>query len=290
MKITFIGLGKMGSAVVERLLSLDYKVTVFNRTLSKMNPLLTLGAISSDSMNQAVKNANIVMTALLDDQAMLEVTDELIQTIQPNTIHVGLATILPDTAKILEIKHKTHNSHYVSATVLGVPAVARQGKLTTFCAGSDAEVTRVMPLLEAISQEVISLGNQIFAPNVMKICMNYSLITTIELISELYVFAEKSGLSTEVVQNGLHKIYAHPAFKRYIDKIHDRTFDEVSFDMMGGNKDVSVFQEAFSRVGISPEIGNVVRSRFISALAKKMHHKDWSGIYEIVRTQAGLRE
>ncbi len=288
MKTTLIGLGKMGTAVAERLLSVGHEVRIYNRTQTKMEPLLALGAIASDSINQAVKDAEIVMTVLLDDQAVLDVTNELVQNMRPNAIHIGLATILPDTAKNLAEKHKLHNSHYISATVLGVPAVAKQGKLTTFCAGSDAQLTKVMPLLEAISQEVIALGEQIFAPNVMKICMNYSLITTIELISELYVFAEKSGLATEVVQTALHKIYGHPAFKRYVDKIHERNFDEVNFDMIGGNKDVKIFQEAFYKVGLSPEIGNIVRARFVSALAQQMYNKDWSGIYEIIRAEAGL--
>ena len=118
--------------------------------------------------------------------------------------------------------------------------------------------------------------------------MNYSLITAIELISELYTFAEKSGVDTEIVKMGLHQIYGHPAFKLYIDKIHDRNFSEVNFDMVGGHKDVNIFQEAFSKVGVAPEIANIVRSRFISALAQNMHDKDWSGIYEVVRSQSGL--
>jgi 3-hydroxyisobutyrate dehydrogenase-like beta-hydroxyacid dehydrogenase len=266
MKITFIGLGKMGAAMVERLLDAGYQVTIFNRTSSKMEPLLAMGAISSSSVGEAVKYANVVMTSLLDDKSVLEVTDKLIQAIQPGIIHIGLSTILPDTAKTLETRHKEHNSYYISAAVLGVPAVVRQGELTTFCAGHDAELKKVIPLLQAFSKNVIPMGDQIFAPNVMKICMNYSLITAIELISELYTFAEKSGLDTEIVKMGLHQIYGHPAFKLYIDKIHDRNFNEVNFDMVGGNKDVNLFQEAFSKVGVAPEIGNVVRSRFISAL------------------------
>ncbi len=133
------------------------------------------------------------------------------------------------------------------------------------------------------------LGDKINAPNVIKICLNYGLITTIELVSELYAFTEKSGVDTEIVRNALHQVFAHPAFKRYVDKIHDRNFDEVNFDMLGGNKDVSIFQEAFSRVGVAPEIGNIVKSRFTSALAQGMEHKDWSGIYEIIRSNAGLK-
>ena len=118
--------------------------------------------------------------------------------------------------------------------------------------------------------------------------MNYSLITALELISELYAFAEKSGLDKDIVQYGLNEIYGHPAFKLYIDKIKDRNFDEVNFDMKGGMKDVSIFQKAFSDVGVKPKLGDLVKERYIAAFENKMEDKDWSGIYEVIRKEAGL--
>lgn len=289
MKITFIGLGKMGSAMVRRLLQNNFDVTVFNRTASKMIPMQQLGAKPSVSVAQAVSNADIVMTSLLNDQAVLEVTEEMIPAIQPTTIHIGLSTILPDTAQIVADLHRQKGGHYISATVLGVPKVADNGQLTTYCAGNEAEIQTVTPVLKAFSGQILPLGMDIKAPNVMKICMNYSLITTLELISELYVFAEKSGLDTNIVKASLHQIYGHPSFKLYVDKIHDRDFDHVNFNMIGGNKDVTIFQEAFSKVGVAPEIANIVKSRFTSALALGMKDKDWSSMYEIVRAQAGLK-
>lgn len=75
MKITFIGLGKMGTALVERLLAAGYEVTVFNRTSSKMKSLLALGAIAGNSIKDSVKHADIVMTSLiLFDKKRLEQT------------------------------------------------------------------------------------------------------------------------------------------------------------------------------------------------------------------------
>ena len=274
--------------MVRRLLEKKYEVTVFNRTSSKMIPLQQLGAKPSQSIAQAVSEANIVMTCLLNDQAVLEVTAEMVPHIQAKTIHIGLSTILPDTAQAVEELHQKQGGHYISATVLGIPKVADKGELTTFCAGAETDLEIAIPVLKAFSGQIVPLGKDIKAPNIMKICMNYSLITTLELISELYTFAEKSGLDTEVVKQGLHQIYGHPSFKLYIDKIHERNFDDVNFNMLGGNKDVSVFQEAFSRVGVAPEIGNIVKSRITSALALGMKDKDWSSIYEIIRAQSGL--
>jgi len=288
MKLTFIGLGKMGSAMVERLLQAGYEVAVYNRTPAKTISLVEKGAIAKDSVIEAVKDADVVMSCLLDDKAVTDVSNELLPYLKPGAVHISLATILPDTAVSLSQLHQKHNCFYLSAVVLGVPKVVKKGELTTFCAGEDQAIETAMPLLETFSSRVIPLGNDVKAPNVMKICMNYSLMTAIELISELYAFAEKSGLDSEIVKMGLHQIYGHPGFKGYIDKIHARNFDEVNFDMLGGNKDVTLFQQAFNKVGVAPELANVVKSRFNKALKEGMENKDWSGIYEIVRMESEL--
>ena len=205
-----------------------------------------------------------------------------------SAVHVGTATILPATATKLADLHQKHGRHYVSAAVLGVPKVAYEGGLTTFCAGDESVVEACEPVLKAFSKAVINLGYAAKAPLIMKICMNYSLITALELISELYAFAEKSGLDKDIVQYGLNEIYGHPAFKLYIDKIKDRNFDEVNFDMKGGMKHVSIFQKAFSDVGVKPKLGDLVKERYIAAYENKMEDKDWSGIYEVIRKEAGL--
>lgn len=290
MNITFIGLGRMGKAMVRRLLQANYNVTVFNRTFSKQEEMANLGAKTSQSIAQAVANADVVLSCLLDDNAVLSVSREMLPHLKPNVIHMSLATILPDTAKLLQQMHTEKGAIYVSGVVLGVPTVADKGGLTAFYAGQVSDHEKIEAVLKTFSAHVIYLGEDIHASNVMKICLNYSLVTAIELISEVYAFAEKSGLDTVIVQQALHEIYGHPAFKRYIDKIHDRNFDDVNFNMLGGNKDVALFQEAFSKVGVAPELANVAKSRFTDALAQGMQEKDWSAIYEIIRKDAGLNQ
>ncbi len=290
MNITFIGLGAMGTALVERLLFAHYAVTVFNRTPEKAEPLITLGAQKAKSIADAVSHADVVMTSLLDDQAVLSVTETMLPHLKPETIHIGLSTILPDTAEKLLNLHQKRHTHYFSAVVLGVPMVAREGGLTTFCAGTNTALDVAYPLLSTFSANIMPLGDEtkIKAPNLMKICMNYSLMTSIELMSELFVFAEKDGLDKETLKKGLHTIYDHPAFKRYIDKIAARDFDSVNFSMKGGHKDAQLFKQAFSNAGITSELINLLNQRYDAALSLGMQDKDWSGIYEVVRKQSGL--
>ena len=290
-KVALIGLGKMGSAISTRIIEAGFPLSVFNRTKSKTQPLVEKGAVSADTIQDAVADADIILSCLLDDQSVIDVTTGeggIIQSMKKSAVHVGTATILPATAAKIAEYHRKHGSQYVSAAVLGVPKVAYQGDLTTFCSGDESIVPICEPVLKTFSKAVINLGDDPKAPLIMKICMNYSLITALELISELYAFAEKSGLDKDIVQYGLNEIYGHPAFKLYIDKIKDRNFDEVNFDMKGGMKDVSIFQKAFSDVGVQPKLGDLVKERYTAAFANKMENKDWSAIYEVVRKDAGL--
>jgi 3-hydroxyisobutyrate dehydrogenase-like beta-hydroxyacid dehydrogenase len=288
MNITFIGLGKMGSAMVERLLLAGYRVTVFNRTVSKAEPLVKIGAYLAPTVADAVQQADVVMSCLLNDKAVLETTQEMIPYMKPLSIHVCISTVLPDTSVQLKSLHEASNTSFVSAVVLGVPKVVKRGESTTYCAGYVEHIAIILPLLRTFSNNATPLGDNIKAANTIKICLNYSLATTIELISELYVFAEKSGLDVEHVKTALHQIYGHPSFKLYVDKIQEQSFDEVNFTMAGGHKDIAIFQEAFARVGVVPELGNILRGRFISALAQGMDDKDWSGIYEVISRESGL--
>jgi len=292
MNITFIGLGAMGTAMVERLLLAHYQVTVFNRTPEKAEPLISLGAKRAASLVTAVSDADVVLTCVLDDHAVLETVGLMLPAMKQGTIHVGLSTILPGTAEKLLTLHRKQHTHYFSGVVLGVPAVAKEGGLTTFCAGSNKVLEVVHPLLSTFSEHVIPLGDEadIKAPNLMKICMNYSLMTAIELMSELFVFAEKTGLDKDIVRKGLQTIYGHPAFQRYIDKIAERNFDEVNFTMRGGQKDAGIFKQAFSEAGVTPELSNLLKQRYDAALSCGMENKDWSGIYEVIRKQSGLKD
>jgi 3-hydroxyisobutyrate dehydrogenase-like beta-hydroxyacid dehydrogenase len=223
---------------------------------------------------------------------MIEVTTSengLLKYLKPGSIHIATATILPSTTQKLYELHKEHKVYYIAANVLGIPKVALAGKLTTFVAGDQSIIEKIQNILQTFAANIINVGNDPTHANVMKISANYILMTNLELISELYVYAEKNNMDLKILQEFLHNVYALPAAKLYIDKIKDRNFNEVNFDMHGGAKDVNVFQKAFSEAGVVPALAYVANSRFIAALANGMENKDWSAIYEIVRAQAGFK-
>lgn len=287
-KIALIGLGKMGTAIAEKLLEAGHSLVVFNRTQNKAEALRKMGAQVADSIQSAVSDADIVFTSVIDDEALLSVSKEILVHAKKDAIHVSTSTILPNTAKQLETMHQEAGCIYIASPVLGIPKALRAKKATTFCSGNQTAIEKIMPLLETYSAMVENMGETISSANVFKVCMNYSLITAIELISELYVFAEKSGVDKEYIQGALKHIYAHPAVHVYIDKIYHRDFDQVNFDMKGGNKDIHLFQKAFLDAGVSPDLATVFESKVTEALANNMENKDWSAVSEVIRRRSGL--
>ncbi len=288
-KITYIGLGKMGGAMAERLCQAGHKLTVYNRTHAKAQSFAKLGAMVAGSIESAVEGADVVFTSVIDDQALEEVTALLLPHLKKGVIHVSTSTVLPKTAEKLAKLHKEAGVIYVAAPVLGVPDVVKKGEAMSFCAGEQGAVDKVSPLMRCYAESVMNLGEQITDPVVLKICMNYSVIAALELISELFAFAEKSGLDTAIVQESLHHIYAHPGVRHYIDKIYTRDFDKVNFDVTGGDKDVHLFQKAFTDVGVTPDIAHAIGDKFTQAIATGLVGKDWSVISEVVRARSGLK-
>lgn len=290
-KLALIGLGKMGSVLANRLLNANFDLTVYNRTHEKMQPLIAAGAKGAQSAKDAASDVAIVITCLFDDQAVLETVtgkDGILAGLKPNAIHIGTSTILPSTSKKLSELHQNHHSIYLAGNVLGVPKAAAKGELTTIVAGEQQAIAQCTSVFNAYSSKIINVGEHAYKANLMKICCNYLLLTVIEAIGELYTFGEKSGLGVDVLNTMLHSVFAHPAYKLYVDKIKERSFDDVNFELKAGFKDVSLFQQAFIAERVVPDISNIVKNKFITALACDMSEKDWSAVTEITRMQAGL--
>ena len=126
IKVAFIGLGNMGSNIAKCLLKGDFDLTVWNRTASKMTPLVEQGAKPATTAKEAASGADVVITSLTDDQSILDNLhgdQGILAGLRPGAVHVCLTTISPRCADELEQIHKKHGSFYISGPVIG-PAQA----------------------------------------------------------------------------------------------------------------------------------------------------------------------
>ena len=117
------------------ILRANHDLTVWNRTAAKMQTLIDEGAKGARTAREAVAEADIVVTNLMDDRSIfdvLEANDGILAGMKLGAVHVCTATISPTCAEKLRKIHETHGTRYVSGPVVGRPDAAAAGKLTSY--------------------------------------------------------------------------------------------------------------------------------------------------------------
>jgi 3-hydroxyisobutyrate dehydrogenase-like beta-hydroxyacid dehydrogenase len=229
----------------------------------------------------------------MDDLSILDnlrAENGILAGMRPGAIHLCVMTISPRCADELEQIHKKHGSFYVAAPVSGRPETAVTGQLISYLAGAPAAVEKVRPVCKAYSKQIIEISEHPRVANVMKLAINYNVISAIEVISETYVFAEKCGLPLEHLRDFYQQLwFAHPAAQLYAEKIRKRDFaGRGGFIMAGGLKDVRLMLSTAAEAGIKLDVGELVERNLSMAVDAGMGEQDWSSIHELARKKAGL--
>ncbi len=291
-RIAFIGLGRMGSGIASSILRRGMDVTVWNRTESKIQPLVAAGAQSAKTAKQAVANADIVVTSLMDDKSILETLNGengILAGLNPGKTHLCVTTISPTFADELTRLHSAHGSYYVSGPVLGRPDAALAGELISYLAGDERGIKSARPVAETYSKSVQVVTGPASAANTIKLCINYFVVSLIEIIGEVYTFAEKSGADSSIVNEFYQAAFAHPALKMYGNKVLSRDFQSKGgFSMTGGLKDVTLVLQAAKLRGSQLDVGSIVQEKMNAAIDAGMSDLDWSAFTEITRKRASL--
>src|SRR5271166_4614351 len=111
MKISFLGLGNMGTPMARNLLRAGHDVTVWNRTLSKADALRADNAKVADSIANASRGADVAITMMADDHAVsTAVLDSsgILESLVPGAIHISMSTISVALSKQLADEHRKH--------------------------------------------------------------------------------------------------------------------------------------------------------------------------------------
>jgi len=290
-RVGFIGLGWMGFPMARNLLKAGFDLTVYNRTAAKAQPLVDLGASQAASPKEAARNVDVIITSLMDDQSVLDVVtgeEGLLEGLRAGGIHIGTSTSSPRLGEDLAELHRARGSIYLAAPVLGRGDAAKARNLITFVAGDPGAIRKCRAIFDAYSLIVLNAGPDPAAANVLKLIANYSAMSVIDLVGQLFTLGEKSGIDARTISLLLKTTFDNPHFHYYIDKIRSRDFDHVGFDLRGGLKDAQLMMQVSEDTQVAlPNAENAFK-KYLAALAVGLEDKDWSAIYEITRLNAGL--
>lgn len=288
-RIAFLGLGAMGSGMTERLVGEGFDVTVWNRSGGPAEELARrLGVHQAATPGAAFASAPVVHSMLADDAAVLGVfDDELLAAVPAGRVHVNHATISPAAALELSARHALHGVGYVQAPVLGRSTVAATGALLVVASGEASAMETAMPSTERLGQRVWVLGTDPRMASIVKIAVNYSIISALQSIAESVVLVESAGIEPgEFVEILTHTAFSGSAHRGYGPIIAGRRYEPVGFAMSLGLKDLGLAETAAADLGVTLPIAPVLRELFEAALADpELATLDWSAVAEITRAR-----
>jgi 3-hydroxyisobutyrate dehydrogenase-like beta-hydroxyacid dehydrogenase len=290
-KVSVIGLGNIGSGIAKNIHQAGFKLTVYNRTAAKMDPLLELGAKAASSPKEAALDVDVVLTSLMDDQSVLSTTngtDGILAGIQPGCIHLGVTTISPKLSSHLAEIHKAQGSYYVAAPIIGRGDYAQLGKLITQVGGENKVVNRCMAVMGAYSQKIINVGEDHEAAANAKLALNYMTVALIELYSQCYAFGLKAGIPVDLMHEFIEVMMDWYSPRKYAETIKDRIYEPANFKVTSGFKDVQLMLESAKEVGAPLHFASLISDKYISLIAQGKGDLDWSAIHEVNLWNAGI--
>jgi 3-hydroxyisobutyrate dehydrogenase len=201
MKVGIAGIGKMGSAIGLRLLSLGYELTVWNRTAERAQPLLDAGAQWAESPRSLSESVDVVITLLTNEAALDDVYGSetgLLSGHVSNKTFIDMSTVRPAKPQEMALRIQALGAHFLECPVGGSVGPAKEGKLLGFVVGSEQDLLTVRPLLDVICRRVEHVGPH-GSGATMKLAVNLPLMVYWQTLGEALSLVEPLGLDPQRV-------------------------------------------------------------------------------------------
>jgi 3-hydroxyisobutyrate dehydrogenase-like beta-hydroxyacid dehydrogenase len=291
MKVGFVGLGNMGSAMARNLIKAGHTLTVQNHTHSKAKGFEGSATVVR-TPGEAAAGAEVLITMVADDRAVEDVVfakGGVLDSLPKGSIHIAMSTMSVAMSHRLVTAHRERNQHYVAAPVFGRPDAAAAGKLAIAAAGPDDQINRCESIFSALGQKTFVVGDDPPAASLVKVTANFLITTTIESLGEAFALIRKSGVDPAKFLDVLTgSLFAAPIYKTYGGMIAANNFEPVGFSMKLGMKDNRLVLAAAEHAAVPLPMASLIRDRMLTATAKGMGEADWSAIAKISFEEAGL--
>jgi 3-hydroxyisobutyrate dehydrogenase len=198
-QIGFIGLGTMGIPMVRNLMKAGFVVTVYNRTASKVNKMVSEGAVRAASPKELAADNAVIITMVSDTPDVENVIlgkNGVIEGIKSDSIVIDMSTISPEATRKIALSLKQKGCFMLDAPVSGGEQGAIDGTLSIMVGGDLAVFEKCLPIFEAMGKNIVYLGQSGMGQTVK--LMNQILVAgNLNAVVEALVFARKQGIDLE---------------------------------------------------------------------------------------------
>ncbi len=290
-KLGWIGTGRMGYALVTRLLERGCDVTVYNRTRAKAEPLTKLGARIVDRPKD-LADRDIVITSVAGSQDFAAVTTGpegvLSNGSRVPAVVIDSSTVSMEVSEAVRAKAQRLGTALLAAPVSGNPKVARAGLLTVAVSGPRSAFEIALPYLEMLGASVSYVGEGERA-RLVKICHNLVLGVVTQIMAETTVLAERGGIARADYLDFLNGSVMGSTFSRYKTPAFVNLDFTPTFTGHLLRKDFELGLEVGRQTNVPMPVSALVHQIVVNLIGNGLGDKDFASLLELEARGADLK-
>jgi 3-hydroxyisobutyrate dehydrogenase-like beta-hydroxyacid dehydrogenase len=292
MNLGFLGLGDMGQAIVPRLLNAGHRVTGWNRTRQKAEPLFRLGMAWADTPRDVAANSDVLFSIVTDSDAVRTLAlgrDGVIAGLRRDAVYLDMSTIDPEASRAIAGEFDKAGLTMMDCPISGTTLTIGQGKASLMVAGNRAAFDRVEPVLLAIGPKVTYIGSQGLAVQ-LKVALNMTLVIEVIGFCEGVALAEKGGVPREVAIDAmLNSVVASPVLAYRAPLILDGHISDATYGNVDlQQKDMLLALTAGRRMGVPVPLGAAANEMLNACRGLGLERHDFVAVYEVYRKLGGI--
>lgn len=284
--VGWIGLGRMGEPMAERLLGAGWPLRVWARRPEACAAAAAAGAVAVDSPAALARECDFVVTIVGDSADVTALHEQMLPQARPGAVFIDMTTAAPATALRCAALAASRGVFVLDAPVSGGVAGAKQGTLAIFVGGESAVLARAMPLLDVLGRHVVHCGGA-GAGYRMKLVNQTMIAGTLLGLANGAALARSGGFSAELLTRSL----AHgTASGRLFDAYSTRMLDvggETTFTLGLLRKDVRLAREEAVAAGTPTRLLDVALQALDEACAQ---HGEAQGVQWLAAAAGGNAE
>ena len=283
MRIGFLGLGTVGEPVANNLRKAGHDLTVWNRTRSKADHIVSKGGKLAPTPKACAEGKDLVFTCLSDEKALDAVLDGpegALAGLRQGDVLVDMSTAGLRSARSVRARVEKAGAAFVSCPILGSKTAAEQAQIVLVAGGPGAAREKARPALHAVSARLFELDEPVQAA-LMKLCVNAVGGAMMAAFSEALALGAAGGLEVARVVEVLQASAFHSPLYLMKGELVERKDYAPRFKLALAEKDQRLAQEAAQDLGARLPINVAVRQLLAEAAASGRAEQDMAAVAEL---------
>ena len=280
--IGFIGLGLMGSNMVENLQKKGFEPIVMDLNKDAVAAVVARGATQASSVAELAAACDIVMLCLTTSnvvEKLVYADDGILAGIKEGAVLVDFGTSIPASTRKIGADLANKGAGMVDAALGRTPAHAKDGLLNIMASGDQETFDKVKPILEMQGENVFYLG-ALGAGHTTKLINNFIGMTTVTAMSQAFAVAERAGVDRQQLFDIMSTGPSNSPFMHFCKNYAVDGVSDLGFSINNANKDLGYFLEMVKDLGTSAKIAEGTSAHLQAAVDAGMGNGNVPEIFD----------